>query len=128
MAIFTRFECPRCQHVFVTEGADDAFSDCPKCQSMALAIGEATGGVLTGPAPVLPALVSDVGAPVVAASQQAFAGREVADEPGGRGGVFTQLLESTDPLSAQVDVTGDNLRIPATLDDMPATSDEIEEE
>jgi tetratricopeptide (TPR) repeat protein len=31
-----RFECPRCQHVFTSEAADQAFAECPKCGSLAL--------------------------------------------------------------------------------------------
>lgn len=39
----TRFECPRCQHVFVAEtSGDEAFADCPECASLALPTGEAT--------------------------------------------------------------------------------------
>jgi hypothetical protein len=31
-----RFECPRCQHVFASEAADQAFAECPQCGSLAL--------------------------------------------------------------------------------------------
>lgn len=38
-----RFECPRCQHVFVSDEAkDQAFADCPACGALALFAGEAT--------------------------------------------------------------------------------------
>lgn len=122
MAIFTRFECPRCQHVFVTEGDADAFADCPRCQSMALAIGEASSG---GGQPTLvrpgPSLASDDGGPVAPRSVEGF-GERTGD--GGDKGVFSQLLESSDAPAVQHDVTSDHLRMPATLDDMPMTSDE----
>src|SRR5690606_11469430 len=98
MAIFTRFECPRCQHMFVTEGDADAFADCPKCQSMALAVGEATTGTVQGLPGVAP--VSDEGG--------AFS------EPTAQGGgVFSQLLEGV--------VGADTTSLP---DGPPETSDE----
>lgn len=122
MAIFTRFECPRCQHVFVTEGDADAFADCPKCQSMALAIGEASSGSVQGLPRATASLASDDGAPARTTSGAPISER--TSDGGARGGVFSQLLESTDAFEVQVDVTGDNLRVPATLDDMPAASDE----
>ncbi len=111
MAIFTRFECPRCQHVFVTEGDADAFADCPKCQSMALAIGEASSATVQG-VPRGPTLGTGEGAPL--AGTGGFSERTSdADK-----GVFSQLLESTDSFAAQPDPR-ENLRVPATLDDMP---------
>ncbi|HEY4222943.1 MAG TPA: hypothetical protein VGO62_16415, partial [Myxococcota bacterium] len=43
----SRFECPRCQTVFVKDIAGDAaFVECPSCGALALPAGDATGGAL----------------------------------------------------------------------------------
>lgn len=82
MAIFTRFECPRCQHMFVSEGDADAFADCPKCQSMALAVGEATTGTVKG-----------------VPSEEAPPFPERAGDDGEKG-VFSELLDATEGFPA----------------------------
>jgi tetratricopeptide (TPR) repeat protein len=105
MAIFTRFECPRCQHVFVREGSDDAFSDCPNCQSMALAIGEASAEEL---AQLQSSIETQQGAP--------------ADS-----GVFSGLLSESTGGGPLPDVTADDLKVPATLDEIPAQPQEFDE-
>lgn len=110
--IFTRFECPRCQHVFIKDGADDAFADCPKCQSMALAIGEASAG----DSQPVPQLSSDEGAPVP--EEPAPPSEEVthaaAEQPAG---VFSGLLGDSSEDGFVPDVTHDDMRVPATLEE-----------
>jgi tetratricopeptide (TPR) repeat protein len=132
MAIFTRFECPRCQTVFVKEGADDAFADCPECQSMALAIGETDSVGTPDPAP--PEEVTSVRAPSLASAEGTgqftaegaspdVSGGEFSEETvqaptdGASGGVFSGLLSES---GIKPDVTNDDMRVPATLEGMPS--------
>lgn len=42
----SRFECPRCQTVFVKDIGDAAFVECPSCGALALPAGDATEGDL----------------------------------------------------------------------------------
>lgn len=42
----SRFECPRCQTVFVKDIGDAAFVECPSCGALALPAGDATEGYL----------------------------------------------------------------------------------
>ena len=43
----SRFECPRCQTVFVKDIGDAAFVECPSCGALALPAGDATEGDLS---------------------------------------------------------------------------------
>jgi tetratricopeptide (TPR) repeat protein len=51
----SRYECPRCQTVFVKDSGDAAFVECPSCGALALPAGDATEGALeralSGPQP-----------------------------------------------------------------------------
>ena len=48
LAMASRFECPRCQTVFVKEvEGDAAFVECPSCGALALPAGDATEGMLS---------------------------------------------------------------------------------
>jgi tetratricopeptide (TPR) repeat protein len=89
--------------VFVREGTDDAFSDCPNCQSMALAIGDAS--------PEEASTLASAPAAVPAATQQG--------EPAASG-VFSGLLSESTGGGPLPDVTADDLTVPATLEGLDA--------
>lgn len=89
----SRFECPRCQTVFVKDIGDAAFVECPSCGALALPAGDATEGVLgravsgSHPNPAAVATASDASQPSVPATS----------EPGSApaAGIFSALLEAS---------------------------------
>ncbi len=89
----SRFECPRCQTVFVKDIGDAAFVECPSCGALALPAGDATEGMLgravsgSHPNPVAlstPSMPSEPSAPAVSDPGQASAA-----------GIFSALLEDS---------------------------------
>lgn len=89
----SRFECPRCQTVFVKDIGDAAFVECPSCGALALPAGDATEGQLgravsgSHPNPValsMPSEPSVPSAPAVSDPGQAPAS-----------GIFSALLEDS---------------------------------
>ncbi|MBI1948738.1 MAG: tetratricopeptide repeat protein [Deltaproteobacteria bacterium] len=89
----SRFECPRCQTVFVKDIGDAAFVECPSCGALALPAGDATEGMLgravSGSHP------NPVAVPTASAPSQPSA--PATSEPGAApaGGIFAALLEDS---------------------------------
>lgn len=99
----SRFECPRCQTVFVKDiGGDQAFVECPSCGALALPAGDATEGdlsrALSGPQPAPPLRSDDRSMASTEAEQAPMPSDPSAPAPG----MFSALLEdatSTSPVS-----------------------------
>jgi tetratricopeptide (TPR) repeat protein len=89
--VASRFECPRCQTVFVRDVAGDAaFVECPSCGALALPAGDATEGMLAALSATQPSQPSQEQPPEM--SDPALAA------PAASAGVFSGLLqERSDP-------------------------------
>jgi hypothetical protein len=102
--VASRFECPRCQNVFVPDGhgADDAFVECPACGALAMSAGEATDALaraVTG-AHDIPTHLQPSGEATQPPSQEAQGFAEPpSTEAVASPGIFSNLLDSKDVLA-----------------------------
>lgn len=102
--VASRFECPRCQNVFVPDGhgADDAFVECPACGALAMSAGEATDALaraVTG-AHDIPTNLQPSGEATLPPSQEAAGFPEPpSTEAVASPGIFSNLLDSKDVLA-----------------------------
>lgn len=103
----SRFECPRCQTVFVKDiGGDAAFVECPSCGALALPAGDATEGdlsrALSGP--------QNAPNPRSLASTEAEQPPAPSDPAAPAPGLFSALLE--DAHSGPGSGSGDGVALP----------------
>src|SRR5689334_22733521 len=94
----SRFECPRCQTVFVKDIAGDAaFVECPSCGALALPAGDATDGAfsaaLSGPQAQPTGI--NAGASLSMASTEGEMAPAPSDPAAPVPGMFNDLLSSS---------------------------------
>lgn len=88
----SRFECPRCQTVFVKDIGDAAFVECPSCGALALPAGDATEGDLSR------AVSGSHPQPVHTTSEPSIPSMPPVSDPGSAPaaqGIFSALLEDS---------------------------------
>lgn len=88
----SRFECPRCQTVFVKDIGDAAFVECPSCGALALPAGDATEGDLRR------AVSGSHPQPVPTVSEPSQPSMPPVSDPGSAPatpGIFSALLEDS---------------------------------